>query len=715
MSARGAEQPDARAAHRLRCPRSCSDHCYWCVRSPCGTAAPHSGLGTVLLGRSGLPPRRWRMGQTVPRVRWRARLDAVRLVYAARFGSRGAGVHVAHPHLPKNRLPAVRFQGRTFTEGATRTQHAATLKYSDPGQPAPSDRHAIDAHHGARQSAHLRREARRGARVGDAAPGELETGGHCRWRPGRRRRDEPRRREPPPRRRGGRRGAARRERGARSVEARPWCCGRPTPRHERNAVLRACDQNVKRALAAKLGTDEKYGEARAPPRAGLRVAYERHGVLSTKGERPPEHVRIAFGARSTARASARAGGVVPRTTRRRGASRRRARGGYARGGVGGPARDSGLPGPVAAAVIKGGEQRRSASGPCHGAAGDAGRCQTRGRRQALLRGASRGRRGLRRRLRSAPAAWRHVLGEDDAKLVEDAAGRALIELHALKGTSLGKRASTCAVAVACLGIRRSFDDGDRFSSSELLLVLLRLLSLPPGHSAEGATDGAQRVVSDLDEHDPELARHLRAASGGPQQLRALLAARVDVYLTTVFPLDAIVRLGPLLARRVAGRTAALSGGRAGAAAGPAPVRDDAGGARARAAGRAAGTRADVRDAGALDGVRLVDLLAPIVAASFASFADPPRQHLTRFRDRLVRERCLGFYERLACAPPPRRRRRGYRRRRGVRRSAILPPRSARRVAPGASSTSTAAAPARTPCKKLFPVILKGDTSTRAKF
>ena len=142
--------------------------------------------------------------------------------------------------------------------------------------------------------------------------------------------------------------------------------------------------------------------------------------------------------------------------------------------------------------------------------------------------------------KSFPHAWRQVLGEDDAKLVEDAAGRALIELHALKGTSLGKRASTCAVAVACLGIRRSFDDGDRFSSSELLLVLLRLLSLPPGHSAEGATDGAQRVMSDLDEHDPELARHLRAASGGPQQLRALLAARVDVYLTTVFPLDALL-------------------------------------------------------------------------------------------------------------------------------------------------------------------------------
>ena len=71
-------------------------------------------------------------------------------------------------------------------------------------------------------------------------------------------------------------------------------------------------------------------------------------------------------------------------------------------------------------------------------------------------------------------------------------------------------------------------------------MLLRLLSLPPGHSAEGATDGAQRVVSDLDEHDPELARHLRAASGGPQQLRALLAARVDVYLTSVLPLDALL-------------------------------------------------------------------------------------------------------------------------------------------------------------------------------
>ena len=48
------------------------------------------------------------------------------------------------------------------------------------------------------------------------------------------------------------------------VEARPWLLRPPhATSHERNAVLRACDRNVKRALAAKLGTDEKYGEARA--------------------------------------------------------------------------------------------------------------------------------------------------------------------------------------------------------------------------------------------------------------------------------------------------------------------------------------------------------------------------------------------------------------------------------------------------------------------
>ena len=58
------------------------------------------------------------------------------------------------------------------------------------------------------------------------------------------------------------------------------------------AVLRACDQNVKRALAAKLGMDEKYNEARAALAPALRVAYERHGVLSTKDAgSAPEHVR----------------------------------------------------------------------------------------------------------------------------------------------------------------------------------------------------------------------------------------------------------------------------------------------------------------------------------------------------------------------------------------------------------------------------------------
>ena len=78
------------------------------------------------------------------------------------------------------------------------------------------------------------------------------------------------------------------------VEARPWLLRPPhAAKHERNAVLRACDQNVKRALAAKLGTDEKYGEARAALAPALRVAYERHGVLSSKevDESAPKHVR----------------------------------------------------------------------------------------------------------------------------------------------------------------------------------------------------------------------------------------------------------------------------------------------------------------------------------------------------------------------------------------------------------------------------------------
>ena len=78
------------------------------------------------------------------------------------------------------------------------------------------------------------------------------------------------------------------------VEARPWLLRSPhAAKHERNAVLRACDQNVKRALAAKLGTDEKYGEARAALAPALRVAYERHGVLSSKevDESAPKHVR----------------------------------------------------------------------------------------------------------------------------------------------------------------------------------------------------------------------------------------------------------------------------------------------------------------------------------------------------------------------------------------------------------------------------------------
>ena len=72
------------------------------------------------------------------------------------------------------------------------------------------------------------------------------------------------------------------------VEARPWLLRPPhAAPHERNAVLRACDRNAKRALAAKLGTDEKYGEARAALAPALRVAYERHGVLSKHND--PKH------------------------------------------------------------------------------------------------------------------------------------------------------------------------------------------------------------------------------------------------------------------------------------------------------------------------------------------------------------------------------------------------------------------------------------------
>ena len=326
------------------------------------------------------------------------------------------------------------------------------------------------------------------------------------------------------------------------VEARPWLLRPPhAAKHERNAVLRACDQNVKRALAAKLGTDEKYGEARAALAPALRVAYERHGVLSTKDAgSAPEHVRsllelvdgggfrAGWGCRiEDDEASKTASYDAPVADTPEEASEALRVIMDCRGRSLPPALRRRLwrirVGPLAMArrVTRDVTRLEDDGKPCYAAHPAAG---------AAYDAA----------YKSFPQAWRHVLGEDDSKLVEDAAGRALIELHALKGTSLGKRASTCAVAVACLGIRRSFDDGDRFDSAELLLVLLRLLSLPPGHSAEGATDGAQRVVSDLDEHDPELARHLRAASGGPQQLRALLAARVDVYLTTVFPLDALL-------------------------------------------------------------------------------------------------------------------------------------------------------------------------------
>jgi len=325
------------------------------------------------------------------------------------------------------------------------------------------------------------------------------------------------------------------------VEARPWLLRPPhAAPHERSAVLHACGQSVKRVLAATLGGDDRYGAARAALTPALRVAYERHGVLSTREDADERHVRSLLALVDGAGFREGWGCRVDDDEATRTAD------------YGGPVADAPAGSSEALRVIAAGRGRslppalrrrlwRARVGPSSMArrvARDVAKLRYDGKPCHVAHPAAGA--ALNAAYKSFPRAWRHVLGEDDAKLVEDAAGRALIELHALKGTSLGQRASTCAVALACLGVRRSFDDGDRFTPAELTLVLLRLLSLPPGHSADGASGGAQRAVTELDERDAELARHLRVASGGPARLVALLAGRVDGYLTTVFPLDALL-------------------------------------------------------------------------------------------------------------------------------------------------------------------------------
>ena len=126
---------------------------------------------------------------------------------------------------------------------------------------------------------------------------------------------------------------------------------------------------------------------------------------------------------------------------------------------------------------------------------------------------------------------------------------------------------------------------------------------------------------------------------------------------------------------------------------------------------AAKTRAD--DDGAFDGVRLVDLLAPIVAASFASFADPPgsaRALRESSRARagvwfLRASRLRSTSAATAARMPP------------VRATAmgVLPSAfRAARFAPSASSTSTHRASPRSHamCRGVFPSAFARDTSTR---
>ena len=275
-------------------------------------AARHSSRPTLVCGQCssagvGLPPRRWRMGQTVRGVRWRAQETLCgRIRRDLRFASR------QNPHVPKNRLPAVRIQGRTHHRGGTRTQHAATISHLSRGSlhPAigtPSTRimapdnplTCAEKLAAAHESATLLQAS---WKVADIVDGALEGAVATSL--------EDASRHPVAE------AAAAELLGASAarhgVEARPWLLRPPhAAKHERNAVLRACDQNVKRTLAAKLGTDEKYGEARAALAPALRVAYERHGVLSSKDvdESAPKHVRSLWSS-WTAAASARAGGVA---------------------------------------------------------------------------------------------------------------------------------------------------------------------------------------------------------------------------------------------------------------------------------------------------------------------------------------------------------------------------------------------------------------------
>ena len=186
------------------------------------------------------------------------------------------------------------FRAVRITEGDTRTEHAARISHLTPGSLQPIYRHAIDAVMvapddpltcaeklaAAHESATLLQAS---WKLADIVDGALEGAVASTL--------EDASRHPVAE------AAAAELLGASAarhgVEARPWLLRPPhAAPHERNAVLRACDRNVKRALAAKLGTDEKYGEARAALAPALRVAYERHGVLSTKDAgSAPEHVR----------------------------------------------------------------------------------------------------------------------------------------------------------------------------------------------------------------------------------------------------------------------------------------------------------------------------------------------------------------------------------------------------------------------------------------
>ena len=275
---RGAEQ---QPAHRFRCGlRSSSDqYCYWCVRSPRGTRSPQCGLRTVLLGRCWAAAAALAYGADGRGVRWRAQETLCGRIRDLRFASR------LNPHLPKIGCRPCVFRAVRITRGHAHTARRYD-KYSDPGQPAPSDRHAIDAHHGARQSAHLRREARRGARVGDAAPGGWKLadivdgaleGAVATSLDGA---PPPRRRRPPELL-----GAS----AARHVGRGPGCC--TAPRRAARTQRRAARLRPERqeALAAKLGTDEK-GRARAALAGPGGLRAPRCPLHERRRERP-KHVR----------------------------------------------------------------------------------------------------------------------------------------------------------------------------------------------------------------------------------------------------------------------------------------------------------------------------------------------------------------------------------------------------------------------------------------